>query len=91
MIHVLEAAAITLVFTQGTLFVWVRKLWPAFFSCPLCVGVWVGIGYSGMLSPPITSSEGLQVLGSGALAGVVALGIHAVLDILEALADRLDR
>lgn len=79
---VLQAAAITLVFTLGSLFERVRQLWPSFLGCPLCAGVWIGAGVAvadGIRVP-------LQVLGIGALSGVVALAAARVLEALDAYA-----
>lgn len=42
-------AGATIIFTKSTLFAFVRKLWPKFLGCPLCVGFWVGIIAGGWL------------------------------------------
>lgn len=46
MLQVLEAAAVTVVVTQGTIFRPLRergpKLWRELVNCPLCLGWWIG-------------------------------------------------
>lgn len=78
---VLFSAAITLVFTLGSVFEGVRSrgpdLWKEFAHCPLCVGVWVGSGVSGLahrwsgLEPSFPMV--FTCLALGALTGCAAL------------------
>lgn len=84
---ILQAVAITLVFTQGSIFKKLRdvgpKLWRDLSNCPLCTGVWVGMGsalLAGLRSP-------VQVLGFGAVVGVAALLVWRVIDALDAFAN----
>ena len=92
--YVLEAAAITLVFTKGTLFKTVRehgpKLWQELAACPLCVGVWIGMLWRFLRSVPGFNPEELHpvslaedVLASGAATGVVALTVALFLSVLD--------
>jgi hypothetical protein len=37
----------TLIITRGTIFRPLQQLWPVFFTCPLCVGFWVGAAAGG--------------------------------------------
>lgn len=43
----------TLVVTRSTLFEPLQKLWPAFFRCSQCFGMWVGsaAGATGVVAP----------------------------------------
>ena len=89
--YVLEAACITLVFTKGTIFKTVRehgpKLWQELASCPLCVGVWIGMFWRLLRSvnPEEVRSIALaeDVLASGAVTGVVALTVALFLSVLD--------
>ena len=92
--YVLEAAAITLVFTKGTIFKSVRehgpKLWQELASCPLCAGVWVGMIWRLLRSLPGFNPDELHsvslaedVLASGAATGVVALTVALFLSVLD--------
>lgn len=92
--YVLEAVAITLVFTKGGIFKWVREsgpaLWRELAACPLCAGVWVGMIWRVLRALPdvhvpllsLTFAE--DVLASGAVTGVAAL----VLSLFVMLLDR---
>lgn len=94
----LEAAAITLVFTRGSLFDGMRSRGPAWWRelarCPLCAGVWVGFGWFVLRKqlemelaladyPPIAAHLLVAALGNGALAAVVALTVARAWDALE--------
>ena len=97
--YVLEAAAITLVFTKGTIFKAVRehgpKLWQELAACPLCAGVWVGMFWRvlraraneivGFLGNAdyASLSFAADVLASGAVTGVVALAGALFLSLLD--------
>lgn len=73
---ILFAAAITVVWTEGSLFAPLRthgpKLWQALAGCALCSGVWVGVGIA------LLSGERVwwQVLGMGCLSACVALAYN---------------
>lgn len=75
---VLQAAAITLVVTEGSIFARLRTfgpaLWRQLIACSLCLGVWVGMGlyvlhsYAGWMY----FTYWVQVLGFGCVSGVAA-------------------
>lgn len=88
--YVLEAAAITLVFTKGTLFRMLRergpKLWQELASCPLCLGVWVGMIWRVLRTWPEAHASfafAADVLASGAVTGVFALAVALFLSFLD--------
>lgn len=92
---VVQAAAITLVFTRGSIFDRVRNagpaLWRELAGCPLCAGVWIGAGWHVLWERGEPLSTAGQALAAGALAGVLALLASYVLDALDSLAAALDR
>ena len=76
---VVEAAAITIVFVQGTIFKRLRasgpKLWQDLAGCALCAGVWIGFAWA-LLHARLRAPNlelALDVLATGAVTGVVAL------------------
>jgi hypothetical protein len=79
---VLQAAAITLVITEGSIFARLRTfgpaLWRQLISCSLCLGVWVGAARyvleleSGQFPYPMTFRLAVEVLGFGCVTGVLA-------------------
>lgn len=91
LLTVLEAAAITVVFTQGTIFSKVRSrgpaLWRELLSCPLCLGWWLGSGSQGLQIALGRADLGwdapLHVVGAGALSGALALLYRRVTDWLD--------
>ena len=91
---VLEAAAITIVVTKGSIFKRLREVGPWFWrelsSCPLCAGVWIGAGWYLLHQPlPPSSLRGaaLEALGTGVVTGVLALLIARILNALEKYSD----
>jgi len=73
-----QAAAITLVVTEGSIFAKLRTfgpaLWRQLVSCSLCLGTWVGGALYVLHSPPAAHyGYWLQVLGFGCMAGVLSL------------------
>jgi len=36
----------TLIVVRGAIFDPIRRVWPTFFGCSMCVGMWVGMGAS---------------------------------------------
>lgn len=87
---VLEAAAMTLVFTRGTIFTRVREagpgLWRELAKCPLCAGVWVGAGWTvfrAWSAPASTLERAADALAAGALTGVLALFLVLLWGVLE--------
>lgn len=89
--YVLEAAAITFVFTKGTIFKSLRehgpKLWQELASCPLCAGVWIGMLWRVLRtwseSHGLTVAFAADVLASGAATGVVALVVVLFVALLD--------
>ena len=88
--YVLEAAAITLVFTKGTIFKAVRehgpKLWQELASCPLCAGVWVGMLWRVLRALPDVHASlpfAEDVLASGAVTGVATLVVALFVSVLD--------
>ncbi len=96
----LFSAAITVVFTRGSIFQFLRgpyqraretearitRFFRDLFSCPLCSGVWVGMGAS-----LLHDSAGrwdviraIDLLGFGCVSAVLALAAYSVLDWLQA-------
>lgn len=80
-------AALTLVFVRGSIFEPLRsrgpRLWRELVNCPLCLGVWVGVGsavYSYLNSTASVLPHALEILALGALTGVLALGAQFKLD-----------
>lgn len=98
LLEALEAAAITLLFVQGSIFKPLRERGPAWWqelaSCPLCLGFWVGAA-SYMLQPgaglPQNAHSLWRVVAAGALSGMIALGCKFVLDTLDELIFSLDQ
>jgi len=91
---VLFSAAITVVFTQGTIFKFLRRgpwLWRELASCALCTGVWVGMGMSLLFSgfPHVGGdlltdlSSLVRLLGVGSVSGCAALLFVAVWEKLD--------
>lgn len=90
---ILEAAAITIVITYGSIFEGLRthgpKGWQRFWNCPLCVGFWVGAFGWGFQQDaarllehthgPIRLVQVFEGFGHGALAGTLALLVKLVL------------
>lgn len=95
---VLFSAAITVVFTRGSIFAPVRergpKLWRELSSCALCSGVWVGggIAAASVRSAGIVSVFHVLFLAValGSLAGCLSLLFVRVLDALESFSALLD-
>lgn len=88
--QVLEAAAITVVLTQGTIFRPLRergpRLWRELVSCPLCLGWWIG-AFAGWWEvrglEPLPWATAWHVVASGALAGSAALLFRRLTDYLD--------
>ena len=87
--HVIEAAAITLVFVRGSIFKRVREagpsVWRELAGCPLCAGVWVGAAWHLLRERPLAVSIDViaDVLGVGALTGVLALVVVLLVSLLD--------
>ena len=86
-----QAAAITLVVTEGSIFTRLRtfgpQLWRQLVSCSLCLGVWVGMALYVLHALPIWWSWrlGVEVLGFGCASGVLAYTGAAVWAVLDRL------
>lgn len=103
----LEAAAVAIVLTRGSLFSVFREHgpagWRAFARCALCVGFWCGASFSVVtlysawsaagMSPgrPQWLELGLRVVGLGALSGAVALLYTVVVDGIDSAAAHYER
>ena len=94
---VVFSAAITVVFTRGSLFERIRlvkierlprasKLWQDLSSCSLCFGVWVGVGAALWQRPDLGFSRIFTVLGVGCVSGCTALGFTLITDFLGSTA-----
>lgn len=89
---VLFSAAITVVFTQGTIFRGIRghgpALWRELVICALCSGVWIG-AFATILIKQIPLQLNFhvlfQVLGMGSLTGCVAVMFVALWEFLDAI------
>lgn len=101
MILVLQAAAVTFVITRAGVFAWLRrgpKGWVDFVSCQLCVGFWVGAVLHGLRAylwsdfrawdAGTWTKVSLEVVGTGALVGAVALLFACAIDWMDALERR---
>jgi hypothetical protein len=55
----------TLLLVHGTIFVGLRRIWPALFACAQCTGTWVGAG---------AGASGLVSTGHGRVLGAVIVG-----------------
>ena len=89
---VLFSAAITVVFTQGTLFHVLRthgpRLWRELVVCALCSGVWIGASSTVLIHQvPFQASFSVlfQLLGMGSLTGCVAVLFVALWEALDAI------
>lgn len=88
---VLESAAITLVFTRGSIFARVRSVGPAWWrelaSCAMCSGFWVGVAlYTldiGYFNGSWEAWFWFAAVKYGALAAAASLLLVRVLDALE--------
>jgi hypothetical protein len=91
---VLFSAAITVVFTRGTIFNALRThgpdLWRELVTCSLCSGVWVGAGVTWLAARYLGFRTDFPLLftmlGLGSLVGCVAMLFVRVVDWLEARA-----
>lgn len=93
---VFEAAAITLLFVQGSIFRPLRErgpaLWRELAGCPLCLGFWVGLfGAVLHLGPPQDLHSLWKTWALGALSGVIALGCKYTLGLLDEACFVLDQ
>ena len=79
---------VTLIIVRGTIFVGLRKLFPALLECSQCTGAWVGIvaGASGVAS--MGYGRSLDALLAGGAVSVLALLTDALL--VRALGDPHD-
>ena len=90
--YALEASAITIVFTKGSIFKRLREngpaLWQEWAGCPLCVGVWVGAAWrylrDAAIPPFLTMPVAFELLANGAVTGVIALLVALTVSVLDA-------
>ena len=93
-----QAAGVAFVITRSSLFSPLRSHgpegWRSFIGCQLCVGVWAGIGmtaaqaFLGGSHPRgagALAGWALAAVGTGALAGIIALGFAVVIDFADSL------
>ncbi len=99
-----QGAAVAFVITRSGLFAPLRDhgpaAWRSFIECPLCVGVWAGMfltaaqllaaGYRPIGAMAILSWATVG-LGTGALAGLVALGFTVAIDCADSVAAAVER
>ena len=72
----LALAGATIVFCRGDVFATVRRVWPRFLGCPLCVGFWTGaLGMFGVRR----STTALDFLLDGSAVALLALLSDAIL------------
>jgi hypothetical protein len=91
-----QAAAIALVFVQGSLFDPLRErgpeLWRQFAKCALCVGFWVGMLWTAVARRDFSLEPLLfSVFANGALTAAVALSVFRLWEKLESQAALYDR
>jgi len=55
----------TLLLVHGTIFAGLRRIWPALFRCPQCIGTWIGAG---------AGASGLVVTGHGRILDAAVVG-----------------
>jgi hypothetical protein len=84
----LQAAAITLILTRGSIFEPLRSrgpaLWRELSSCALCAGFWIGLAWFLLASWPVRERATLMwCFGGAALSAAAALLLVRVLDALE--------
>lgn len=95
---ILQAAAVTLVFTRGSIFEALRgepyrareaeprllRLFRDWASCPLCSGVWIGAAFYAVQTwGSARLAHGLQVLGIACIVGVLASLLYMLLEFLD--------
>lgn len=101
MLQVLEAAAVSVLVTQGDIFRPLRehgpKLWRELVNCPLCLGWWIGAaGAAGdvpsysELTLRICWGTAWHVFSAGALAGCAALFYRRVTEYWDVATFQLD-
>ena len=85
---VIAGAAITTIFTLGSIFAGVRargpRLWRELASCPLCAGWWVGaaLDLPNALTRPIWPAA-VHLVAVGSLTGCAALLYRRIIDRLD--------
>jgi hypothetical protein len=76
-----QAAAITLIITEGSIFGKLRTfgpaLWRQLIQCSMCLGTWVGMVLYVLHALPVPGAYwswrmGMEVLGFGCMAGILA-------------------
>lgn len=69
---------ITLIVVRSTLFERLQRLWPKFFGCPQCFGMWVGM---------CAGAAGIQTIGCGCARLLDAFLVGGAVSFLSLLAD----
>jgi hypothetical protein len=91
---VLFSAAITMVFTRGTIFDFARArgptLWRDLAGCPLCSGVWIGGTVAALRDHTWSFWNVFAVLGLGCVTGCAALLFALAVDFLGSHATLAD-
>jgi hypothetical protein len=77
LLYLVGAVGLTIILTRGSIFARVRKVWPSFLGCPLCVGAWVGAGLFFLGRESLAPAREL-VAGLLAAAGAVSVGATLV-------------
>lgn len=96
MLTALEAAAITVVFVQGTIFGSLRRhgptWWRELVSCALCSGFWIGVAWYIVRTWSLEMTELFRAAGpvfwlsafvSGVMTAVIALFLVRLLELLD--------
>lgn len=96
LLEALEAAAITLLFVQGSIFKPLRErgpaIWQELAGCPLCFGFWAGAaGYMLDAGIPQDARSLWKLAAAGALSGVIALTCKFVPGALDEAIFALDQ
>jgi hypothetical protein len=77
----LGLVGVTIIVTRGDIFARWRNLfawWKSFWSCPLCVGFWIGVGHYALgHSTTITVSNIVDHVIWGGLVGLLSLMVAA--------------
>ena len=71
----------TLIFTTSHLFDPVRRLWPKFLGCPMCVGFWVGCCAPFLLN--LLPSSVRSAFLAGTQVSIAAYALHLVFERLQ--------
>lgn len=76
---VLALIGATLIATRGTIFRLLRRLWPEFLECPLCVGFWVGAAAGASSVVSLGNGKILDAFITGCATSFLSMLANAVL------------